>query len=89
MYPSNTTIKPDFMPNFNDYLRFATINFGLSGLITVRSPREMIDGYTDPLVATLNETPLYMGGDNTTSAFLSLNNPPTHPSDNHVAFFTG
>jgi len=66
-----------------------TINFGLSGLITVRSPREMIEGYTDPLVATLNETPIYMGGDNATSAFLALNNPPTHPTDNTVAFFTG
>jgi len=30
-----------------------------------------------------------MGGDNTTSAFLALNNPPTHPTDNNVVFFTG
>lgn len=78
-----------FFPAFEGYLRSITINFGLSGLITVRSPREMIEGYTDPLVATLNETPIYMGGDNTTSAFLALNNPPTHPTDNTVAFFTG
>ena len=49
----------------------------------------MIEGYTDPLVATLNETPVYMGGDNTTSAFLSLADPPTHPPDNNIAFFTG
>ena len=49
----------------------------------------MIEGYTDPLVATLNKTPVYMGGDNTTSAFLSLADPPTHPADNNIAFFTG
>ena len=49
----------------------------------------MIEGYTDPLVATLNETPVYMGGDNTTSAFLSLSDPSTHPPDNQIAFFTG
>jgi len=49
----------------------------------------MIEGYTDPLVATLNETPLYMGGDDTTSAFLALADPPTHPKNNTVAFFTG
>lgn len=49
----------------------------------------MAEGYTDPLVATLNETPLYMGGDNTTSAKLALNDPPTHPKNNTIAFFTG
>lgn len=66
-----------------------TVNFGLEGLITYLTPRQMIEGYEDPLVATLNKTPLYMGGDNTTSAFLSLENPPTHPANNTVAFFTG
>jgi len=33
--------------------------------------------------------PIYEGGDNTTSPFLSLSNPPTHPTDNIIAFFTG
>lgn len=80
---------PSYFPQFDDYLRSVTINFGLSGLLTVRSPREMIEGYTDPLIATLNETPIYMGGDNTTSPILALNDPPTHPKDNTVAFFTG
>ena len=76
-------------PNLDEYLRSITINFGLSGLLTVRSPKEMIDGYYDPLIETLNETPVWMGGDNTTSAFLSLANPPTHPTNNRVSFFTG
>ena len=60
-----------FFPQFDEYLRFITINFGLSGLLTYRSPREIIEGYTDPLVEVLNETPIYMGGDKTTAAFLA------------------
>ena len=73
----------------DEYLRFVTINFGLSGLLTVRTPREMIEGYNDPLVEVISTTPIYMGGDATTSPFLALNNQPTHPTNNTVAFFTG
>lgn len=87
LFPDDTDL--DLFPAFNTYLRFTTVNFGLEGLITIRTPREMTEGYTDELVATLNETPLYMGGDNSTSAFLALNDPPTHPKNNTVAFFTG
>ena len=70
-------------------MNHVAINFGLSGLITKRSPREIIEGYVDPLIETLNETPIWTGGDNTTSPFLSLNKPLTLPNDNRVAFFTG
>ena len=49
----------------------------------------MIEGYTDPLVAQLASMPIYEGGDKTTSPVLSLVHPPTHPSNNTVAFFTG
>ena len=49
----------------------------------------MIEGYVDPLFETLNETPIWKGGDNTTSSFLSLAKPPTQPNNNKVAFFTG
>lgn len=87
LFPDDESL--DLFPSFNSYLRFVTVNFGLEGMITYLSPRQMIEGYTDPLVATLNKTPLYMGGDNTTSSFLSLNNPPTHPKNNTIAFFTG
>lgn len=38
-------------PSFDGYLRSVAINFGLSGVLTVRTPKEMIEGYTDPLVA--------------------------------------
>ena len=49
LYPKD--IPELLFPGFNDYLRSVAINFGLSGLVTVRTPREMIEGYTDPLVA--------------------------------------
>ena len=49
-------LYPDDNPNaafigFDAYLRSIAINFGLSGVLTIRSPREMIEGYADPLVA--------------------------------------
>lgn len=33
--------------------------------------------------------PVYLGGDQTTSSFLALDAPPTHPVNNSIAFFTG
>lgn len=86
LFPQET---PSYFPEFNSYLRFITVNFGLSGLLTYRTPRELIEGYTDPLVEAINATPLYMGGDNTTSPFLALSKPPTTPANNTVAFLTG
>lgn len=86
LYPEQI---PKEFPGFDAYLRSVAINFGLSGVLTIRSPREIIEGYTDPLVAQLATMPIYMGGDATTSPILALNNPPTHPTNNTVAFFTG
>jgi len=80
---------PDFLPAFDKYLRFVTINFGLSGLISKHSPREMSEGYTDPLIAQLATMPIYEGGDTTASPVLALNKPTTHPANNTIAFFTG
>lgn len=80
---------PETLPDFDKYLRFVSINFGLSGLLTVHTPREVIDGYDDPLIQQLNSMPIYEGGDSTTSPTLSMANPPTHPPNNTVAFFTG
>ena len=80
---------PDFLPGMDEYLRFVTINFGLTGLIAPHTPREVIEGYEDPLIQQLNSMPIYMGGDITTSATLAMSNPPTHPTENRVAFFTG
>ena len=76
-------------PGLDGYLRSAAINFGLTGVLCYRTPREMIEGYNDPLIEALAQLPIYLGGDNTTSPVLSMLDPPTHPTDNQVAFFTG
>ena len=47
LYPENV---PAIWPQFNTYCRSVTVNFGLSGLMSVHTPREMIEGYNDPLV---------------------------------------
>ena len=49
--------------SFRSYLRFVTLNYGLTGMLTYRSPREMIEGYDDPLIMQLSETKIYQGGD--------------------------
>lgn len=53
------------------------------------SPNALLNGYNDTLIETLNELPIYMGGDNSTSPLLAVSQPPTHPANNTVAFFTG
>lgn len=55
----------------------------------MQSPRALLEGYTDPSVTTLNETPIYMGGDLLTSANYALNTPVTMPTDNKISLFTG
>jgi hypothetical protein len=62
---------------------------GLGGLFTFKTPRQYIEGFTDPLISVLNETPVYMGGDQTVSPFLSLDAPTTHPANNPISFMTG
>ena len=74
---------------FLSYLRYVTINIGLNGLFIEITPRQLIEGYTDPLIQTLSEMPVYQGGDQTTSSFLSIDMPPTHPKNNRIALFTG
>ena len=49
--------------SFQEYIRFATTSYGLTGIFTSRSPREMIEGYVDPIIEKLNGTPVYQGGD--------------------------
>lgn len=57
-------------PNFNNYLRYQTLNLGLGGLFTLRTPREYIEGYLDPKLEMLLMTPVYMGGDQTINPYL-------------------
>ena len=49
-----------------------------------RSPREVLEGYNDPLIEELNSMYVYLGGDQTTSPFLSLNADPTTPANNPI-----
>ena len=37
-------------PSFQEYIRFVTTSYGLTGIFTYRSPREMIEGYVDPII---------------------------------------
>ena len=55
----------------------------------MRTPREMIEGYTAPLIETLNSVELIKGGDKTVNPFMAFSSPPTRPSDNKVSLFTG
>lgn len=59
------------------------------GIFTERSPRELIEGYTDPLIQSLTTMPIFKGGDNTQSPFLSIITAPTAPVMNKIAFFMG
>ena len=58
-------------------------------MFTERSPREVIEGYLDPLIENVNQKPVYNGGDSTIDPFISVNQPITNPPDNPIAFFTG
>jgi len=49
--------------NFIEYVRYVTLNLGLEGLFVYKSPRELIEGYTDNLLSNLAKTPVYKGGD--------------------------
>jgi hypothetical protein len=71
------------------YLRFVVIEGGLNGVFQYRTPREYIEGYTDPLIFQMSQTPVYNGGDQTNDPFISINNSPTQPPKNLIAFFTG
>lgn len=74
---------------FKKYLKYATTQGGLFGFFTERTPKELIEGYNDPLVMGLAELPIFMGGDTLSSPFLSIIFSPVNTKDNRVAFFQG
>ena len=49
--------------NTPDYQRYIALNFGFGGLFIKKTPREMIEGYIDPVLQQIYDTPIYMGGD--------------------------
>ena len=50
--------------DFKSYLKFVTLNYGLSGLFIKIQPWRLIEGYEDPLITKFYNTPVYVfGGD--------------------------
>lgn len=75
--------------SFNKYFRWVVLQGGLNGLFIKSTPKDYLDGFNDPLIETLQSLPVYLGGDQTTSPFLSLNAAPTSPVNNPIALLTG
>lgn len=74
---------------FRRYLKYVTFQAGLNGLFTLKTARQIVEGYTDPLVEGLTKTPIYAGGDVTSSPFLSIDQGATNPADNKIAMYSG
>lgn len=49
----------------------------------------MAEGYYDSHVYMMNQVPVWMGGDQCTSPYLSINDGPTAALDINVDFLTG
>ena len=50
----------------------------------------MIEGYYDPMLQDVMNTPVYMGGDPSISAWISADNmTPTKPINAMISFMTG
>lgn len=48
---------------FNLYFRWIVLNGGLNGMFIKSTPKDYLNGFNDPLIATLNDLPVYLGGD--------------------------
>jgi len=86
--------KPTYSPVFTNhqmarYLKFVAFECGLNGLFLYKTPRDYIEGFRDSLLGQMSQVPVYMGGDQTTDPFMALNQSPTSPANNPMAFFTG
>ena len=75
--------------SLKEYAQYVAINFGLGGLITKQTPRQIIEGYTDSTVQKINSQSLLKGGDATIDANLSLQYPLSDSKKQRIAFFTG
>ena len=76
----NKTEEDNFnTPAFKKYLRYTIIQGGLFGMFTEKTPKQLVEGYIDPLIGSMSLNPVYMGGDQTTSPFLSIAYAPTNP----------
>ena len=57
------------------YIKFITVEVGFGGFTQKRSPRELLFGYEDPFLKTLQETDTMMGGDPSINPIIMLNEP--------------
>ena len=71
------------------YLKFIIIEEGMGGFFTHRSPRDIIEGYTDDFLMELYSKPVYESGDQTNDPSLAMNRPKTLQSNTSIALFTG
>lgn len=74
---------------FKRYLKYVTFQAGLDGMFTVKTPKQIVEGYPDNLVYSLSQQPVYKGGDQTQDPVLSVDQGVTNPRDNEVAYLSG
>lgn len=89
----NLTI-PTYPPIFVNtsmgrYIKFIVMEQGLNGFFQQRTPQEYIEGYYDPLIYQLSQTPVYNSGDQTNDPYMAINISPAYPPNNTVVLFTG
>lgn len=76
--------------NTKSYFRYLTLNFGLGGIITKKTPNQMITGYTDPVLEKIRTKKVYLGGDATINSWIQIDPPNSRaPTGNVVSFLTG
>lgn len=44
-------------------MNFVSTNYGMEGLFALRTPRELIEGYTDDMLLEQQSLGIYKGGD--------------------------
>lgn len=71
------------------FIRYISLEEGLKGLFVLRTPKEVLEGYIDPLFYEISQKPIYDGGNQTFNVYQSYKSPPQAPKQVNVAFFTG
>ena len=74
--PSHANYESD---SFIRYMKYTVIQTGLNGLVTTKTPKQIVEGYSDSLIENLVSLPVYKGGDQTQSPVLSINLSATNP----------
>lgn len=60
---------------YTPYITYLTLNLGLGGLYKKLTPRQVIEGYMDPVLYKVQQTPVYMLGNPTISTYVSADKP--------------